>query len=259
MKILFCLSIGVKMKKVVIVQARMGSTRLPGKVMKQLNNKPMLEHIINRLQAVEMIDLIVIATTQESKDKMISDFAKEHQIECYRGSTEDVLDRYYQAAKVYNADVIVRITADDPLKDPYLINEMLLEYIDNSEKYDYLSNTIVPTFPIGIDAEIFSFKALEKAWFEAEDQPYREHVTPYIWNNSDIFSLKNIIHKGDDLSTLRWTVDTQKDFEFVEAIYAHLYKEGEIFSMEDILELLKTHPEIQKINEEVSQKKWDVS
>jgi spore coat polysaccharide biosynthesis protein SpsF len=243
---------------IAIIQARMGSTRLPGKVMKSLFGKPMLEYIIKRVQAAKMVDQIVIATTTESDDNIINDFAKKYNIECYRGSSEDVLDRYYQAAKAYDADVIIRITADDPLKDPRIIDEILLEYINASGKYDYVSNTIIPTYPIGLDVEVFSFQAIRKAWNESEGQFYREHVTPYIWNNSNIFNLKNIEHKGENLSTLRWTVDTQKDFEFVETIYRYLYDENEIFLMEDILKLLKQHPEIQNINKDVSQKQWDM-
>ncbi|WP_321419193.1 glycosyltransferase family protein [uncultured Methanomethylovorans sp.] len=244
--------------RLAIIQARMGSTRLPGKVMKPLLGKPMLEHIITRVQASKMIDQIVIATTQKSEDNIISDYAKEHHVEFYRGSSEDVLDRYYQAAKKYDADVIVRITADDPLKDPQIIDEILHEYIGASGKYDYISNTIIPTYPIGLDIEVFSFKSLSKAWMEAERQIYREHVTPYIWSNPQIFNLKNYEYTGENLSTLRWTVDTKEDFEFVETVYRHLYNENEIFLMQSILQLLRERPEIQNINKEISQKKWDV-
>jgi spore coat polysaccharide biosynthesis protein SpsF len=246
------------MNKVAIIQARMGSTRLPGKVMKLLSGKPMLEHIVKRLQTVEAIDQIVIATTLKSEDNVICDFAKRHSIEYYRGKSVDVLDRYYQAAVMHDADVIIRITADDPLKDSHIINEILHEYMDNYEKYDYVSNTIVPTYPIGIDVEVFSFNALRKAWMEAEGTFYREHVTPYIWTNTHLFNIKNVEYTGHNLSALRWTVDTQNDFEFAEAIYSYLYKEHEIFFMEDIVQLLDKYPEIQTINKYVSQKKWDV-
>jgi len=245
------------MKKIAaIIQARMGSTRLPGKVMKDLMGRPMLEHIIKRVQASGLIDEIVIATTTNKEDEVIIDFAKENDIEYYAGSTEDVLDRYYQAAQKYDVDVIVRITADDPFKDPQVIDEIISSYLDTTEKYDYVSNTIEPTYPIGLDTEVFSFESLKKAWLEAKDQPFREHVTPYIWNNPQIFKIKNIKKNGINLSNMRWTVDTQKDFNFVETVYHKLYVSTEIFSMDDILNLLNEHPNIQKINKNVHQKTW---
>lgn len=237
------------MKVTAIMQVRTGSTRFPNKVLKEILGKSMLEHTIERVKKAKLIDEIIIATTTERQDDIIEKWANDNGLKCYRGSTEDVLDRYYQAAKKFKVDPIVRLEPDDPLKDPTVVDKIIKFYLDNKDKLDYASNTIKSTFPEGQDVEIFSFAALERAWTEAKKSSEREHVTPYIWNHPDKFRLANVVHEGENLAHLRWTVDYPDDLEFVRQVYARLYKKGKIFSMQDILDLLKKHPELAKINE----------
>jgi len=235
-------------KVTAIVQVRMGSTRLPRKVLNDIVGKPMLWHVINRVKKAKLIDEIVIVTTTEDEDEIIAKWAKNNNLKCYRGSVEDVLDRYYQAAKKFKANTIVRVTPDDPLKDPEIIDKVIKFYLDNKINLDFVSNTIKPTYPEGLDVEVFSFSTLKRAWEEAKKKSEREHVTPYIWNHPDKFRLANVAKEGENLSHLRWTVDYPEDLEFTRAIYARLYKEGKIFLMQDVLDLLKKCPELAKIN-----------
>lgn len=233
------------MKHVAIIQARMGSTRLPGKTLLPLVDRTVLEHIIIRTQAADAINQVVVATTSNAEDDPIAALTDKIGVKAYRGSQDDVLDRFYQAAKVAEADVICRVTADDPFKDHKVIDQIISKF--NSGKYDYVSNTIKPTYPEGIDIEVLSFKALEKAWKDAKLPSEREHVTPYIWKNSELFSLFNVEYK-ENLSHLRWTLDNSKDWEFVQAVYKYLYTPGSIFLMDDILQLLQERPELAQIN-----------
>jgi len=239
-------------KIVAIVQARMGASRLPGKVMKDIVGKPMLWHIINRIKESDFIDKIILATTVNKKDDEIVDFAIQNNIDFFRGSEEDVLDRYYKTAKKYNVADIVRITADDPLKDPVVIDKAVKIYLESNA--DYVSNTIKPTYPLGLDVEIFSFNAIERAWKETDEKYEREHVTPYLWKNPEKFKIINVVHKGENLSHLRWTVDTKKDLDFVKAVYQQLYGDGMVFLMDDVLNLLKKHPNLTKINNNIKSK-----
>jgi spore coat polysaccharide biosynthesis protein SpsF len=231
----------------------MGSTRLPGKVLKDIEGKSMLWHVINRVNYSNLIDEIVIATTDAKEDDEIEKFCKNNDFYFYRGSQEDVLDRYYQTAKFYKVDLIVRITADCPLISPEIIDKVIKYYLDNKEKVDYVSNTLERTYPRGMDVEVFSFKALETAWQKAKKQHQREHVTPYIYENSDTFNL-SCIKNEKDLSPLRLTVDEEKDLELVKEIYKRLDRKGSIFYLKDIVKLLAKHPELKLMNEEVKQK-----
>lgn len=239
---------------VCIVQARTGSTRLPGKVLKKICGKTVLEHVIDRLKKVKNIDEIVIATTTLERDNIIIEEAKRLNVSYFRGSEEDVLSRYYYAAKENNADIIVRVTSDCPLIDSEVTEKIIQYYLDNNTKYDYVSNTIDRTYPRGLDTEVFSFKALEKAFNKAESLRDKEHVTPYIWDNSSIFRLAQ--YKNEiDYSDLRWTLDTIEDFQLISSIYDKLYsKKGNQFNMSDILNLYKKYPELLKINENIAQK-----
>ncbi|AYD40707.1 acylneuraminate cytidylyltransferase [Clostridium fermenticellae] len=239
---------------VCIMQARTGSTRLPEKVLKKVCGKIVLEHDVDRLKRVENIDKIVIATTKLEKDNAIVEEAKKLNITYFRGSEENVLSRYYYAAKENNADVVVRVTSDCPLIDSEITEKIIQYYLDNNAKYDYVSNTIDRTYPRGLDTEVFSFKALEKAFNEAENLRDKEHVTPYIWGNSRIFRLAQ--YKNDiDYSSFRWTLDTIEDFQLISSIYDKLYfKKGNQFDMNDILNLYKKYPKLLKINEDISQK-----
>lgn len=232
---------------VAIIQARMASTRLPGKIMVNVAGKPILEHIIERIKKSQLIDKIVVATTVKEQDKPTIAIANKCNVESFAGSEEDVLDRFYQAAKVYEADIIVRITADDPFKDPEVIDKVVTCYLGYKSATDYASNTINPTYPLGLDVEVFSFDTLERTWREAKEPFEREHVTPYIWGHPEIFRLANVQNE-EDLSHLRWTLDNEADLEFIQEVYAILYREGKIFLMDDILDLLKKEPRLVRIN-----------
>ena len=232
-----------------IIQARMLSTRLPGKVMKDILGKPMIGHLLDRVKASKMIDKIIVATSDLSENDVLCDYVKKIGFDIYRGSENDVLDRYYQTAKLFNADIIVRITADCPLIDPKVADKVVQYYLDHKEEFDYVSNTTTPTYPDGLDTEVFSFDALEKTWNEAKKRTEREYVTSYIWKNGQIFRLANVAQKND-LSPMRWTVDEESDFLFVKKIYEELYQgENKIFLMEDIVDFLQAHPEVMSINQ----------
>ncbi|GCL36294.1 acylneuraminate cytidylyltransferase [Sphaerospermopsis reniformis] len=244
------------MKTVTIIQARMGSTRLPGKVMKPLCGKTVLFHVISRVKACSLVDEVVVATTTSLADDVIVAEAEKCGVNWFRGSEEDVLERYYLAAKQYQADVIVRVTSDCPLFDAEVLNGML-EYFQtettNGLKIDYLSNCLRRSYPRGLDAEVFTFEVLEKA-FQSANKPYqREHVTPYIYEHPEIFSLHNQ-NNDDDLSDYRWTLDTQEDWRLIEEIYKNLYHEQKIFTTDEVLDLLVVNPELLLINAHVEQK-----
>ena len=227
-----------------IVQARMGSSRCPEKSLKDLCGKTLLERVIDRTQQCPSISKVVVATTVNVEDDKIEAFCKEKGVLCYRGSSDDVLDRYYMAAKTYGIDTIVRITADDPFKDPDVIEEIIHTFFQGH--YDYASNTLKPTYPEGLDAEVFSFQSLERAWNEGSLPSEREHVTPYIWKNANKFRLINVTNSSD-LSYLRWTIDHDEDFAFASEILRNLEdKNG--FRTKDILAVLEKNPEIASIN-----------
>ena len=238
------------MKVTGIIQARMGATRLPGKPMLQLCGKPVIWHMVKRAKATPSVELIVVATTTSREDDILVEFLKEQGILYFRGSEEDVLSRFAEAARQYNADVIVRITADDPLKDPVIIDRVIKTYLNSYPRFDYVSNVHPPTFPEGQDTEVFSKKALFRAEREAEDLYCREHVTAYFYQFPERFRLCNVTNEID-LSHLRWTLDTQEDLEFFQHVYDALYRLGEIISMTEVLEWLKDHPHVQMINRNV--------
>jgi spore coat polysaccharide biosynthesis protein SpsF len=235
---------------VAIIQARMCSTRLPGKVMKDISGKPMLWHVIYRVKYSKLINKIVVATSTNKEDDIIENFCKENRILFYRGDEEDVLKRYYEAAKIYNGNKIVRITSDCPLIDPEIVDIVIKEHL--KDEVDYTSNTIERTFPRGLDTEVFNFEALERANEMAKEKYQREHVTIFIYENPHLFKIKNV-RNFKDLSHLRWTVDEERDLIFVREIYKRLYK-GNIFFMRDILEVLEKEIDLKKINEMVKQK-----
>lgn len=229
-----------------IIQARMGSTRLPNKPLIKIMDKPLLWHLLERVKRAKFIDKIVIATTFNPRDKSILNFAKKYGIKAFRGNENDVLDRFYQVAKKIKTDTIVRVTSDCPLISPDVIDKVVSEYLKG--RYDYVANTLIYTYPDGCDVEVFSFEALKKAWRESKDPVEREHVTPYI-RNSGKFKVKNVESEIPvDSREYKWSVDRIEDLEFVKEVYKRLYREGEIFSMEEVIELLKNHPEIKKIN-----------
>lgn len=236
-------------KVVAIVQARMGSTRLPGKVLRDVQGHPMLWYVVQRARGAETVDEVVVATTTEPADEVIVDFCREHRIGCFRGSEDDVLDRYYQAARQHGAKIVVRITSDCPLIDPEIVDKTVQAFLDRPP--DYASNTMVRTYPRGLDTEVMSFRALELAWRQAR-QPYqRSHVTPYIYENPGQFRILSVTGEVDH-SACRWTVDTPEDLEFVRAVYARM--DGEEFLWSDVLRLIEREPELAEINRSVAQK-----
>jgi len=234
-------------KTVAIIQARLGSTRLPRKVLIQLEGKTVLEHVVARVKASRLVDHIMVATTNSGKDNEIVRLCRLLGVQVYTGSEDDVLDRFYQAAKLFksrNID-IVRITADCPLIDPEVINKVIELHLRG--KADYTTNTLPETFPDGEDVEVFTFAALEKTWKSATLDSEREHVTPYIRKNLSEFKTSNLRCEAD-LSKKRWTLDEERDSEFIKTIYKDLYRKNKLFGMEDILKYIKKHPEVENIN-----------
>lgn len=240
------------MKTVAIIQARMGSTRLPGKVMLDLAGQPMLARDVNRVRRARTVNEVVVATTMKPDDDTIADLCAARDWPCFRGDEQDVLDRYYRAAAERKAEAIVRITSDCPLIDPAVIDLVVDEFTRHQPEADYVSNVIPHrTFPRGLDTEVFSFAALERAWREDRDPAWREHVTPYIYRNPDLFRIACVTDDGD-YSHLRWTVDTPEDFEFVQRIYDHFGSDE--FSWRDVLTLLVSRPDLIDINQHIEQK-----
>lgn len=235
-----------------IIQARMGSTRLPGKILKEVEGKSLLAIQLERLQASNEIDQIVIATTIESQDDVIAQYCEQQCVKYYRGSEQDVLARYYEAAKVFGGDVIVRLTSDCPIIDGAVVDETIRYFKDN--KYDYVSNTVKRIYPRGLDTEVFTFQALEKACKEAILPRDREHVTAYFYTNPELFSI-GYIDKSYDYSEYRWTVDTEEDFELISRIIKALYKGNPLFTLEDAIQLMEKNPNWQQINAHIEQKK----
>ncbi|RAK12633.1 spore coat polysaccharide biosynthesis protein SpsF [Halanaerobium saccharolyticum] len=240
-------------KTAAIIQARMGSNRLPGKVMKDLKGKPVLWHVIERVKQAENIDQITIATTTHKRDKIIYDKAIKWGVVAYQGSEEDVLARYYEAVNKYEVDTVVRITSDCPLIDPYVIDEIVEYY--NKNDYTLVTNAGSDlnnrTYPRGLDTEVFSFEVLEEAYNKAEEKYQREHVTPYIYENyDDIYYYK----KNKDLSNYRLTLDTKEDFELIKALYDKLYQGNHDFYLNEIVEVLNKNKELLKINQKIKQK-----
>ena len=241
------------MRTVIIDQARMTSTRLPGKVMKEVLGKPLLEYQIERLRQVRQADELVIATTTNNSDQPIIELCERLGVEYFRGSEEDVLSRYYEAATEFEADVIIRVTSDCPLIDPGVMDEVIGLYINNRAKYDYVSNTLERTYPRGLDTEVFSMTALKKAFREAREQPEREHVTLFMYRRPEEFLLANS-SSAIDYSKHRWTVDTSEDFELIKLILQELYPVNNRFTWLDVLDRLSKYPEWLKINATVKQK-----
>jgi spore coat polysaccharide biosynthesis protein SpsF len=241
------------MKVVIINQARMTSTRLSGKVLKQVLGKSLLEYQIERLRRVALADQVVIATTTNDTDQPIIDLCDRLSIPSYRGSENDVLARYHGAAIAHQADVVVRVTSDCPIIDSQVIDQVVQFYLDAYPKYDYVSNSLERSYPRGMDTEVFAFKALDEAFYQATAQGDREHVTPFIHQQIARYQLGQLNY-FEDRSNHRWTVDTPEDFELIKRIIATLYPMKPEFSLEDCLELLSQNPEWMAINQHIEQK-----
>ena len=232
----------------------MGSTRLPGKVLKTILGKTVILWDLERVSLSKLINDIVVAIPVGKENDIIADTIQNHNpgILISRGSEDDVLDRYYNAAKKSKAEIVVRITSDCPLIDPVVVDKVIEQFLNID--CDYCSNSLKRTYPRGLDTEVFSFDVLVKAWREAKKDYEREHVTPYIIENPEKFKLINVSN-DIDLSQHRWTLDTKEDFEFIKEVYQKIYPEKHIFFMDDILELLNREPELIDINKHVEQKK----
>ncbi len=230
---------------IAILQARVSSTRLPGKVLKPILGRPMLLRQIERIRRTRRIDRLVVATSSEPADDAIETLCAGNAVDCFRGSLDDVLDRFYRAAGRYGPEHVVRLTGDCPLTDPAIIDAVIEFYL--SGNLDYASNTVSPTFPDGLDVEVFRFDCLAQAWREAVLPSQREHVTPFLHQQPERFKIGNLVH-AEDLSVLRWTVDEPEDFEFARSVYEKLYPVKPDFAMEDILALLEKYPNLRSIN-----------
>ena len=227
-----------------IIQARMGSTRLPDKTLMDIEGKPLLWHLIERVKRTKTVDEIVIATTENPRDARIVDFARDHGVRVFRGSENDVLDRFYRVAKKVKADTVVRVTPDCPMISPRVIDKVVREYLKGG--HSYVTNTLQLTYPDGYDVEVFSFRALEKAWKECKDPADREHVTPYMRNSGRFTTLNVLSEDPVDPSKYKWSVDRPEDLEFVRNVFSHLYKKRRFFTYKDIKSLLSKKPDIRR-------------
>lgn len=231
----------MEMKTIGIIQARMGSTRFPQKVTADIEGRPVLWHVINRFSRSKLVEKIALATTTKKDDDALVEIANAFPIDCFRGSEEDVLDRFYQCAKRYNPDVVVRVTADCPLLDPRLVDRIISFFLKGG--YDIANFTL--EWPEGFDTDVISFRALKRAWLEARRASEREHVTPYIWKHPELFKTARLGHRKD-LSHIRLCIDEPKDIELIREIYKRAGRQ--IFFMEDILKLIEDDPDLLLIN-----------
>lgn len=242
------------MRTVAIIQARMNSSRLPGKVLKEISGQPMLTWVVERTRLAKTVDAVGVATTTDPSDDPVEELCRRSGYLLYRGDQFDVLDRYYQAACRFDAGVIVRITADCPFIDPQVVDHTVEEFFH--QKVDFAANRLPPpfkrTYPIGLDTEVCSFAALERAWKEACQTYEREHVMPYLYNVEGRFRTWVVNHEPD-YGALRLTVDTAEDLEFVSRIAGRLGP-GMAFSWLDVLALLEREPQLLQINAGVQHK-----
>lgn len=248
---------GKKINTVCIIQARMGSSRLPGKVMKDICGSPMLAWVAVRASRAEKVDRVVVATTENPDDDLIADFCLEENIACFRGDEFDVLDRFYMAAVQFNADIIIRLTADCPLIDPGLIDASVEKLV--STESDFCANRLPApyrrTYPIGLDVEVVTFEALEDAWKNAKEMYEREHVLPYLYNPKNKFKIA-LLDDDKDYGDLRWTVDTPEDLKFIQKVTEILGCSLE-FTWRDVMDVVRRHPELSDINADVQHKSYN--
>jgi spore coat polysaccharide biosynthesis protein SpsF len=238
------------LKVVAIVQARMGSTRLPGKVLKDIEGETMLARVVQRLSHSRLISEVLIATTDLPADDAIVEEFRHCSVQVFRGDEDDVLDRYFRASQLSKAEAVVRITSDCPLIDPEVTDKTIAAFLKAMP--DYASNCIVRTYPRGLDTEVMTAQALERCWHTA-NQPYeRTHVTPFIYEHTGEFKILSVTGE-EDFSQHRWTVDTPEDLEFVRAVYARL-KAHDDFCAPDVLELLEREPALLELNRSIAQK-----
>lgn len=236
-----------------VIQVRMASTRLPGKALKEVMGRPLLWYLYERMTFSKMLDKIVIATADNASNLPIIEFAKRHKIDCYAGSEEDIIDRYYQTAKRFNGRILVKITGDCPLTDPEVIDRAVRFYISNQDRFEYVSTAVgkKETYPDGLDVGVVPFKTIEKAWREIKDPFWREWMVGHFNEHPDVYRIGSV-ESEKNYSHLRWTVDHQEDLEFVDHIFNRLYPSKKRFLMNDILELLEKEPWLTEINRKYS-------
>lgn len=239
------------MKILSIIQARVGSSRLPGKSIRMIQGKPILEHIVNFIKFSKLIDEIIIATSTHKEDDKIEELSKKIGVICFRGSYDDVLKRYYDCAKKYGGDLIVRLAADNPLIDPTIVDEVIR--VCKETKCDYASNMIHQTFPLGYLVEVMTFSTLKKLHENQHDKLSREHVTHFIRHNPQLFNIKEI-YAPPDLHRSHWrlTVDYEEDFNLISEIFSHLYVQNSFIKYRSVVEFLEGHSHLLKINENKS-------
>jgi spore coat polysaccharide biosynthesis protein SpsF len=235
----------MQLRTVAIIQARMGSTRLPGKVMKDLGGEPMLARVVERTRRAQSLDEVVVATSASPADDRISQQCADRGWACVRGSELDVLDRYYQAARIYKADAIVRITSDCPLTDPDLLDRHVQRLWERWSEVDFVTNMMRQSFPLGLAVEAMPVDVLARMHRMSQNAELREHVTTLAYVEPEWFQIEHILH-GTDLSRMRWTVDTAEDLELVRQVFAHFGHDR--FSWQEVLPLLDEHPEWAEIN-----------
>ncbi|MBI5728449.1 MAG: glycosyltransferase family protein [Candidatus Magasanikbacteria bacterium] len=233
------------MRIVGIIQARMGSTRLPGKMMMDLAGEPVIAWVVRRAQKSRRVDEWRLATTTDQSDDVLVKWAQANHLSAFRGSVDDVLDRFYRTAKAAAAENVVRVTGDCPLLDPLVVDDAVNAHIAAGAQYT--SNTHPATYPDGLDVEVFSFAALTRAWQEAEKSSEREHVTPYIWKHPELFTIKNVVYKTD-LSDRRWTLDTPEDYAFLRLVAEEIKRRGSRENLTETLAIVTEHPKWQAMN-----------
>ncbi|MBI4971503.1 MAG: glycosyltransferase family protein [Candidatus Omnitrophica bacterium] len=236
------------MKVLALVQARVGSSRLPKKVLRKIAGKPMIVFLLERLTHSKLINDIVLATSDCQSDNELIALAKKENLKYFRGSEDDVLDRAYHAAKINGGELIVRVTGDSPLIDPIWVDRLIQFYLDNSNRSDYAA--FGKSFPEGQNAEVFSFKLLEKAWLEARLPSEREHFTSYIWTHPDKFRIFRMDAEKDS-SAYRWTVDESRDLKLVRKVVRALYAKNPCFTMEEILRYVSENPDVMRLNQKI--------
>lgn len=241
---------------VAIVQARMGSSRLPGKVLQDLAGRPMLARVIERMRRARRLDEVVVATTDQARDDVIAHLCQERGWSYFRGSEYDVLDRYYRAALQFDAELVVRVTSDCPLIGPEVIDEHVIRMEERWAEVDFVTNMARQTYPLGLAVEALPFDVLARMKRMSTTPELREHVTTLAYVEPDWFRIEHVLHPVD-LSHLRWTVDTQEDLEFVRLIFEHFGHD--FFSWQEVLSVLESHPEWMEINRTVSQKSMEVA
>jgi len=241
---------------VAIIQGRMASSRLPGKILLDIAGKPMLAHVVERARRAKTVDQVVVATTTQPEDDAVEEYCRLNAIAVSRGSLQDVLDRFYQAALVFHADTVVRLTADCPLLDAQVLDHTVEEFLRTG--VDFGCNRLPPplkrTYPIGLDVEVCTFQALERAWKEAKEPHEREHVMPYLYDTPGRFKILRVDYEKD-FGDMRWTVDTHEDLELVRQVFARLAQTPD-FTWLDVVDLFEREPQLALINSQVKHKTY---